>query len=68
MNTTAIHCTVGGGLGINQVTVHVPFFDMVALGETSHGWELSLLETGTGLEAGASAWNPGLLATTKIEA
>jgi hypothetical protein len=68
MNTTAIHRTVDGGLAINHVTVHVPFFKMVASGETSHGWEFSLVENGTGLGTGASAWNPGLLAMTKIEA
>jgi hypothetical protein len=71
IHTTAIHCTVDGGLAINHVTVHVPLFNMFAWGETSHGWELSPLGTGTGfspLETGACGWNPGFLAMTKIEA
>jgi hypothetical protein len=55
---------VDGGLRISQVTVHVPLFNIVAWGETSHGWELSLL----GVGPGASAWNLGLLAMTKIMA
>jgi hypothetical protein len=71
IHTTAIHRTVDGGLAINHVTVHVPLFNMVAWGETSHGWELSPLGTGTGLsplETRACGWNPGLFAMTKIKA
>jgi hypothetical protein len=32
INTTAIHRTVDGGLGINHVTVHVPYFQYDRLG------------------------------------
>ena len=43
---TAFHVTADGGSGMIQVTVHVPFFETSAWGETNHGW-LPLLACGT---------------------